>query len=218
MIKACIFDLDGTLCNTLESIAYFCNKTLSQLGYSNISTNEYRELVGNGANQLMHNMLQTVHPTYTSEDVEHAKKIFMEHYLQDPLKNVTIYDGILPLLHTLKQKGQLLAVLSNKPHALTAISIPQIFEEHTFNLWYGQRDEIPRKPAPDGALIIADELGVSPSECLFIGDSDVDMHTGNNAGMLTAGVLWGFRSKQELLNAGAHYIAEVPGDIQKFVF
>ena len=89
--------------------------------------------------------------------------------------------------------------------------------EHLFDVWYGQRDEIPRKPAPDGALIIMKELSVQPSQCLFIGDSDVDMHTGNNAGMKTAGVLWGYRSKEELLHAGAQMIASTPSDIQNFV-
>ena len=82
----------------------------------------------------------------------------------------------------------------------------------------GQRDEVPRKPAPDGALMIAKELLVQPSQCLFIGDSDVDMHTGNNAGMKTAGVLWGYRSKEELLHAGAQMIASTPLDIQNFIF
>lgn len=218
MIKACIFDLDGTLCNTLDSIAYFCNKTLSELGYTNIPTSEYRKLIGNGANQLIHNMLHIVHPTYTSDDVRTAKQIFMNLYKEDPLKCVKLYDGILPLLQTLKSKGILLAILSNKPHMLAKLSIPKLFGEHLFDVWYGQRDEIPRKPAPDGALIIANELSVKPNQCLFIGDSDVDMHTGKNAGMKTAGVLWGYRSKEELLNAGAQMIASTPSDIENFIF
>ena len=187
MIKACIFDLDGTLCNTLDSIAYFCNQTLKQLGYPNIPTNEYRSLVGNGAEQLIHNIFHIVHPTYTPEDVYTAKQMFMDLYQEDPLKCVTLYDGILPLLHTLKSNGILLAILSNKPHLLARLSVPKLFGEHLFDVWYGQRDEVPRKPAPDGALMIARELLVQPSQCLFIGDSDVDMHTGNNAGMKTAG-------------------------------
>lgn len=218
MIKACIFDLDGTLCNTLDSISYFCNKTLSELGYTNIPTSEYRKLIGNGANQLIHNMLHIVHPTYTSDDVRTAKQIFMNLYKEDPLKCVKLYDGILPLLQALKSKGILLAILSNKPHMLAKLSIPKLFGEHLFDVWYGQRDEIPRKPAPDGALIIANELSVKPNQCLFIGDSDVDMHTGKNAGMKTAGVLWGYRSKEELLNAGAQMIASTPSDIENFIF
>ncbi len=218
MIKACIFDLDGTLCNTLDSIAYFCNQTLKQLGYPNIPTNKYRSLVGNGAEQLIHNMFHIVHPTYTLDDVHTAKQIFMDLYKEDPLKCVTLYDGILPLLHTLKSNGILLAILSNKPHVLTKLSVPKLFGEHLFDVWYGQRDEIPRKPAPDGALIIMKELSVQPSQCLFIGDSDVDMHTGNNASMKTAGVLWGYRSKEELLHAGAQMIASTPSDIQNFIF
>ena len=183
MIKACIFDLDGTLCNTLDSIAYFCNQTLKQLGYSNIPTDKYRSIVGNGAEQLIHNMFHIVHPTYTPEDVHTAKQMFMDLYQENPLKCVTLYDGILPLLYTLKSNGILLAILSNKPHVLTRLSVPKLFGEHLFDIWYGQRDEIPRKPAPDGALMIAKELSVQPSQCLFIGDSDVDMHTGNSAGI-----------------------------------
>ena len=199
MIKACIFDLDGTLCNTLDSIAYFCNQTLKQLGYSNIPTDKYRSLVGNGAEQLIHNMFHIVHPTYTPEDVHTAKQMFMDLYQENPLKCVTLYDGILPLLYTLKSNGILLAILSNKPHVLSRLSVP-------------------RKPAPDGALMIAKELSVQPSQCLFIGDSDVDMHTGNSAGMKTAGVLWGYRSREELLHAGAQMIASTPSDIQNFIF
>ena len=217
MIKACIFDLDGTLCNTLDSIAYFCNKTLDQLGYTNIPTKEYRNLVRHGAEQLIHNMLHIVHPTYTPEDVCTAKQIFMDFYKEDPLKCAKLYEDILPLLQTLKAKGMLLAILTNKPHSLAELSIPKLFGEHLFDVWYGQRDEIPRKPAPDGALMIANELSVKPNQCLFIGDSDVDMHTGNNAGMQTAGVLWGYRSEKELLNAGAQMIASTPWDIQNFV-
>ena len=218
MIKACIFDLDGTLCNTLDSIAYFCNQTLNQLGYPNITTDNYRGLVGNGAEQLIHNMFHIVHPTYTPEDVHTAKQMFMDLYQENPLKCVTLYDGVLPLLHTLKSNGILLAILSNKPHVLTRLSVPKLFGEHLFDIWYGQRDEVPRKPAPDGALIIAKELSVQPSQCLFIGDSDVDMHTGNSAGMKTAGVLWGYRSREELLHAGAQMIASTPSDIQNFIF
>ena len=144
--------------------------------------------------------------------------MFMDLYQEDPLKCVTLYDGILPLLHTLKSNGILLAILSNKPHLLARLSVPKLFGEHLFDVWYGQRDEVPRKPAPDGALMIARELLVQPSQCLFIGDSDVDMHTGNNAGMKTAGVLWGYRSKEELLHAGAQMIASTPSDIQNFIF
>ncbi len=109
-----------------------------------------------------------------------------------------------------------MAILSNKPHVLTRLSVPKLFGEHLFDVWYGQRDEIPRKPAPDGALIIMKELSVQPSQCLFIGDSDVDMHTGNNAGMKPRCFV-GYRSKEELLHAGAQMIASTPSDIQNFV-
>lgn len=123
------------------------------------------------------------------------------------------YEGIVELLYMLKENGIRLAVLSNKPHEQTLKVIADSFEEGMFDLVIGQKEEIRRKPAPDGALLIAKEFGVMPQECLYIGDTGTDIQTGNAAGMHSVGVLWGFRDERELREYRAELLAEHPREI-----
>lgn len=219
LYKACIFDLDGTLANTLNSIAFFANGALEKCGYPPIDAQEYRYLVGNGANRLMHRMLDLScgEGSYTEEDVEKLRKIYDELYESDPTYIVEEFPGLCEAVLTLKQKGTRLSVLSNKPHNVTCDIINALFPEGTFDLCYGQRPQVARKPSPQGALLIADELGVSPQDFLYIGDTNTDMQTGAAAGMDTAGVLWGFRDRKELEENHAKYIVEHPEEIVKIV-
>ena len=219
LYKACIFDLDGTLANTLHSIAFFGNGALKQCGYPSIDAEKYRYLVGNGANRLMHKMLDATcgEGNYKEEDIHKLRKIYDELYESDPTHIVTDYDGMHEAVKALKQQGILLAVLSNKPHNCTSAIVNALFPNGTFDLCYGQRPQVARKPAPQGALLIADELGVNPQDCLYIGDTNTDMQTGLAAGMDTVGVLWGFRERQELEENHAKYIVQCPKEIVEIV-
>ena len=215
MYKACIFDLDGTLANTLDSIAYFANSALKQCGYDTIDKNQYRYLVGEGADKLVHRMLGTVcgPQGFTEADAQKLQTIYNDLYESDPTYIVTDYSGVHDAVAALKSAGIKLAVLSNKPHNTTAAVIGALFAAGTFDLCYGQREHVARKPSPQGALIIAQELGIAPNECLYIGDTSTDMKTGAAAGMDTAGVLWGFRDEHELKENHAKYIIEDPKQI-----
>lgn len=219
MYKACIFDLDGTLANTLASIANFANTTLKRCGYQPIEVEKYRYLVGNGTDKLMHVMLDTVCGAqgYTEADIQKMRMIYDDLYESDPTHMVTNYSGMHETLVKLKEMGTKLAVLSNKPHNCTTAIIDALFGAGTFDVCYGQRLEIARKPSPEGALLIADELAVEPEYILYIGDTNTDMKTGAAAGMDTAGVLWGFRTEDELRENKAKYIVERPEQIYEIV-
>lgn len=219
MYKACIFDLDGTLANTLDSIAYFANSALKQCGYDTIEKNQYRYLVGEGADKLIHRMLGTVCGAqgFSETDAQNLRTIYNDLYESDPTYIVTDYSGMQETVVALKAAGIKLAVLSNKPHNCTAAIISALFTADTFDLCYGQREQVARKPSPQGALIIARELGVEPGECLYIGDTSTDMKTGAAAEMDTVGVLWGFRDEHELKENYAKYIIKEPKQIYDIV-
>ena len=219
LYKACIFDLDGTLANTLNSISYFANAALEKCGYHTIEVQEYRYLVGNGADLLMHRMLDMAcgKGCYTEDDIKKLREIYDNFYESDPTYIVTNYSGMHETISALKRQGMKMAVLSNKPHNCTAAIVGALFESGTFDACYGQRPQVARKPSPEGALLIAEELGAEPRECLYIGDTNTDMKTGNAAGMDTVGVLWGFRGRRELEENNAKYIVETPKEIEKIV-
>lgn len=213
MIKAVIFDFDGTLMNTLPTIAYFCNLALSTIGLDSIGTDKFRYFVGDGRDLLIHRILE-FHNSDTTENYAKVGSKYDEEYEKNYLFKSVIYDGIPELLKILHQKGIKLAVLTNKPHNVAIQIIQSVFGE-IFDVYCGQRPGIPVKPNPSAALEIADKLQILPNECVFIGDTCIDVQTGKNAGMQTIGVLWGFRDADELKNADI--IAKHPSDIIDFI-
>ncbi|MCY1713271.1 HAD family hydrolase [Caproiciproducens galactitolivorans] len=217
MYKACIFDLDGTLANTLASIANFANTALEKCGYETIPVDKYRYLVGNGAVRLMHNMLDTVCGAdgYNEEDVRRLREVYDALYEENPTLLVTNYPGMRETAEKLKSTGIKMAVLSNKPHNCTTAIVEALYGRGLFDCCYGQRPKVARKPAPDGALLIADELQIEPKDFLYIGDTNTDMKTGAAAGMDTVGVLWGFRDEKELKENHAKFIIERPEQIYR---
>lgn len=219
MYRACIFDLDGTLASTLNSIAYFANSALERCGYPRIQNEKYRYLVGNGADKLMNNMLTAVCGAqgYPQSEVQKIRSIYDALYERNPTYAVENYDGVHEMLETLKKTGAKLAVLSNKPDNCAKAVAHALFGDGIFDLVYGQRAGVARKPSPEGALVIAKELEIPPQECLYIGDTNTDMKTGAAAGMDTVGVLWGFRDEQELRDNHAKYIVERPEQIYEIV-
>ncbi|WP_101697146.1 HAD family hydrolase [Clostridium minihomine] len=216
MYQACIFDFDGTLADTLDSIVYFGNSALAECGYPAIDREKYRYLVGKGSDLLMRGMLQEVAPKgYTEDDVMLLRRIYENLYEHDPMHFVDQYEGMEALLNELKAKGIKLAVLSNKPHNITERLVTMLFSSDLFDVCYGQRFNVERKPSPEGALGIAKELGLQAKDCLYIGDSNIDMQTGEAAGMDTVGVLWGFRCRAELEQSHAKHIVRSPQEILK---
>ena len=215
MTKICIFDLDGTILDTLPAIAYFGNSALTKCGFSAVDEANYRYFAGDGRIILIHRMLKFLDAD-TPENYEKVSKIYDFEYEKEPNFNTKPFDGIPELLKKLKAMGIKLAVLSNKPDNV-AQDVVKIFFGDTFDFVQGAVNNVRSKPEPDAALKICANLGISPENALFIGDTNVDMQTGKNAKIPACGVLWGFRDKQELLACGADFIAENPAEIAKII-
>ena len=216
MIKACIFDLDGTLTNTLESMTYSVNLTLEEMGLSKITKDQCRLFVGNGARVLMEKSLKAAGDTDASR-IEEGMEIYGRIFDRNCTYHVTPYEGIPEMLKALKDKGIQLAVLSNKPDRQTVKVVKAIFGEELFDYAQGQKEGIRRKPEPDGVWYLMEQMHVSKEECLYIGDSEVDAATGRNAGLKTIGVLWGFRDRKTLETAGADDLIDRPDELLQFV-
>ena len=167
MYKACIFDLDGTLTNTLESLTYSVNTTLEELGLSSITWQQCRAFVGSGPRPLLEQSLKAVGDQELVH-IEQAVEIYARVFKEGCMYKVEPYAGIVELLAALKEKGLRLAVLSNKPHMQTNKIVEKFFEEATFDLVEGLKSDVPKKPDPTAALIIAEKLGVSKEECIYI--------------------------------------------------
>ena len=215
-MKACIFDLDGTLTNTLESMTYSVNLTLEEMGLSKITKDQCRLFVGNGARVLMEKSLKAVGDTDASR-IEEGMEIYGRIFDRNCTYHVTPYEGIPEMLKALKDKGIQLAVLSNKPDRQTIKVVKAIFGEELFDYAQGQKEGIRRKPEPDGVWYLMEQMHVSKEECLYIGDSEVDAATGRNAGLKTIGVLWGFRDRKTLETAGADDLIDRPDELLQFV-
>lgn len=215
MTKLCIFDLDGTLTNTLPAISHFGNTALSAHGFPKIEPEKYKLLVGDGRDLLIHRMLSECGAD-TDENFEKVGKVYDAAYEAEPLYETKPYDGITELLNNLKNRNIKIAVLSNKPDNV-AVDVVKLFFGDIFDIAHGQRKGIKTKPDAVAALEIAEQLGINPSDTYFIGDTNVDIMTGKNAGMHTIGVLWGFRGIEELTNAGAEFIVSHPDEIFKII-
>jgi phosphoglycolate phosphatase len=216
IMKACIFDLDGTLTNTLESMTYSVNLTLEEMGLSKITKDQCRLFVGNGARVLMEKALKAAGDTDASR-IEEGMEIYGRIFDRNCTYHVTPYEGIPEMLKALKDKGIHLAVLSNKPDRQTVKVVKAIFGEELFDYAQGQKEGIRRKPEPDGVWYLMEQMHVSKEECLYIGDSEVDAATGRNAGLKTIGVLWGFRDRKTLETAGADDLIDRPDELLQFV-
>ena len=215
-MKACIFDLDGTLTNTLESMTYSVNLTLKEMGLSQITKDQCRMFVGNGARVLIEESLKVSGDPKASR-IEEGMKIYGRIFDQNCTYHVTLYEGIPEMLKALKDRGIHLAVLSNKPDRQTVKVVKEIFGDNIFDYAQGQKDGIRRKPAPDGVWYLMEQMQVSKEECLYIGDSEVDAATGKNAGLKTIGVLWGFRDRKTLETAGVDDLIDRPDELLQFV-
>lgn len=212
MYKVCIFDLDGTIADTVESIAHVGNQTLRAFGLPEIPVKDYNFYAGDGADVQVKRMLAAV-PGGDKVDYEEVRTQYRKWFAENPFYHVKPYDGILELLEGLKAQGIKIAVLSNKPHGAAVEVVHKIFGRDMFHKIQGQTSEIPRKPSPIGALAVAKEFGALSQECLYCGDTNTDMDTGKAAGMFTIGVTWGFRPRTELEEHHADKIVDQPSEI-----
>lgn len=216
MIKAVIFDLDGTLTDTLDSIKISVDKALGKFGIGPFRKEQYKYFVGEGAAKLVERCLIAggdPNLTLFREAYEEYMKVFEEYCMY----HVVPYDGIRELLHELKNRGVKTAVLSNKPHERTCEVISSVFGNESFDIVQGQTVNIKRKPSPEGVFIIQDKLEINADEILYLGDTGTDMQTGKSAGVFTIGALWGFRDKDELIENHADAIIENPSKLLDYL-
>lgn len=216
MIKAVIFDLDGTLLNTLTALSFCISKTMKHFGLKEIDIEHTRYFVGEGAKKFVDRSL-----IYNGDTdlklANEAYKVYDEIFAVDCLKDVKPYEGITKLLEALKQMGIKSVVLSNKSQLGVEKNINGIFGAGVFDLIYGERDSIPKKPDPTSLNMIIEELGLSKSEILYVGDTATDMQTALRAGVTSIGVLWGFRDEDELRENKADYIIKNPSEILEII-
>lgn len=215
-MKACIFDLDGTLTDTLESLTYSVNKTLGEMDLPPITAKECESFVGNGARVLMECSLRAAGEE-NMDRLEEAMERYGRIFDANCTYHVTPYEGVEEMLRGLKEKGIRLGVLSNKPHRQTVKVVREIFGEDVFDFAQGQQEQVPRKPDPVGVLCLLEKMQAAREECLYVGDSEVDIQTGRNAGVRTISVTWGFRTREVLVAAGAGTIIDRPEELLQSV-
>ena len=195
--KSVIFDLDGTLLNTLEDIAESLNCVLREMGLGTHPMDAYRYLVGSGAEELV---IRALPPGKRDQElIAECVEAFRVEYRRNWNVRTRPYEGVPELLDALKERGTRIAILSNKPHEFTTLCVRQYFPGYDFAAVLVEGEGIPLKPDPTGALEISRRLGIPPGEFIFVGDTGTDMETAVRAGIFPLGVLWGFRPEKELV-------------------
>lgn len=209
-IQAVLFDLDGTLVDTLGDLADATNEALRRRGFPAYPEEQYRQMVGNGARRLIERALgERCTPELTGQLLAD----FVRIYDEGCLRRTAPYPGIPEAVTALKERGLRLAVVTNKPEEQAGKIVRHFFGPHVFTCVVGGRPGRAAKPDPAAALEVLAALGVPPAAALFVGDSDVDMQTAHNAGMRSAGAVWGFRGEEELRRTGAGILLRKPVEI-----
>ncbi len=207
--RAVLFDLDGTLADTLDDITSALNATFTEINLPPRSAEETVRWVGWGVRYLVERAV----PPDRAGEVNTIVARFREIYARDLIRTTAPYPGVPALLDGLVARGVPMAVLSNKPHEMTVRIVREVFGRWSFVAALGARTGVPIKPDPAAALELAETLGQAPADCVFVGDTAVDVETAARAGMVPVAVSWGFRSAAELAAAGAAYVAPSPGEL-----
>ena len=212
-IRAVLFDLDGTLADTLADLANATNWALQQVNCPTHPVDSYRYKVGDGARELCARAL----PTHRQDLVDRVLQLMRQHYDEHCFDLTRLYPGIADLVSALAGRQLKLAVLSNKPDEFTKRVVAYYFKPVPFSIVRGQLPSVPLKPDPTAALQIARELGVPAAHWLYLGDMNTDMQTACAAGMHPIGVLWGFRDREELIESGAENAVATPTDLLRLL-
>lgn len=213
--KAVLFDLDGTLIDSLEDIANSMNTVLTRFGYPTHHIQSYKYFVGDGMENLV---LRSLPETHKSEEiVSLCFNAVKEEYGKHWADNLHAYDGITQLLDELQMRNLKLTILSNKPNDLTKIVVTKFLSNWNFEEVFGAHPNMPKKPNPMAAKLIAKKIDILPGEFIYLGDTDTDMETANAAGMYAVGALWGFRTAEELISSGAQTLIKYPLDLLKLL-
>ncbi len=217
MYKCCVFDLDGTIADTINSITYFGNTALKNFGLPEISSEKYKYLVGDGYKVLVARMLKEFgldenHPIFPE-----IAKFYHDEYDKDSMYLTKAFSGMPEVLKELKDKGMKLAVLSNKPQGAVDGVVKELYGENLFDLCYGYSEGVKLKPDTTLLSSILEKFGAKPEECVYVGDTATDMKTGKGVGAYTIGVLWGFRKEDELLENGADKLVSDPVEILEII-
>ncbi|MBO7540682.1 MAG: HAD family hydrolase [Bacteroidales bacterium] len=211
MKKLVIFDLDGTLVNTIADLADSVNHALQTLGYPAQPYEKFPYFVGNGIYKLIERALPP--ESRDEQTIRSVKAVFMDYYMLHNTDKSTVYEGVGELLRALADKGVALAVASNKVHEATVAMIARLFPGIGFACVLGQRDGVPTKPNPAIVAEILKTASATPTETLYVGDSGVDMQTAHNAGITAVGVTWGLRPVEELRQNAADIIIDSPMEL-----
>ena len=206
-----IFDLDGTLINSIYDLADAVNGALTRFGYPVHNVSEYYYFVGNGTLKLCERALPQ--DRRSSDEIIRLHSAFAERYEKCCINKTKPYDGILPLLENLRAMGVKCAVASNKTDTVVHFIVDSLFDRNVFDYIQGKTESVPAKPDPEILEAIIRKSGIPKDRCIMAGDSDVDIMTAKNCGIRSIGCAWGFRGTGELVNAGADYIAHQPADI-----
>lgn len=215
MIKAAIFDLDGTLLNTLEDVVNACNYALKKCNFKTHSIEEYKVFVGDGRSKLIERIVPDEYKG-NDEVKNNVLRLFDEYYSEHMLDMTKPYEGICEMLKSLKEKGVKLAVVSNKPDEFVGGIVKKYFGD-TFEIVHGQRTNYPVKPDPTTVYEVIEYFGIKLNESIYVGDSNVDIYTAKNAKVKSIGVAWGFRGEEELREAGADYIVYDSNEITELI-
>jgi phosphoglycolate phosphatase len=210
--QAIIFDLDGTLLDSVAGIADSANFLLKKRGFPEFSQEDYNKFVGDGLEKLVYRILPPSERNNINGYVNEYRSIYKKKWPE----KTRVYHGIRELLDYLSVNGIKRAVLSNKSDEYVRIMVKKLLPDHPFDVVWGERPGIPRKPDPFAARQISQQFSLNSESVLFVGDSDIDMETGKNAGMVPVGVNWGLREKQELLDSGAIRVIDHPLDLLDF--
>jgi len=214
IIKAALFDLDGTLLNTLNHIGNSVNRVLSKNGLPTHSMNAYKLKIGYGIESLLESSLPS------NLDLNHLEndmlKDLKENYEENINDNSDVYDGITELLNWLSEENIHIGIITNKLENLAKQNVDYFFNKWNLNV-KGDGSGFPMKPNPKALIATANEFNVNPTECIYVGDSGSDMVAANNAGMYAVGVTWGFRAEEELISNGANFIVHHPFELKELI-
>ena len=214
MEKLIIFDLDGTLIHSLPDIAFNLNLALEKFGYARLEHKDVMRFIGNGARRLVKDSMGE---GVTEKQVDECLAFYNELYTNSNSPRTGLFDGVMEMLISIREKGYKLAILTNKPQLTTNEVVKVHFKNFSFDLVVGQSPNVKCKPDKSGAEYIMKTLDVLPENCYLIGDGETDYLTAKNAGVKSISVLWGYRSKEQLMQVGSKTFAENPKDVLKLL-